>query len=103
MAFKSPISCLNIDVAGVTVASGAASAQTAIPNNSAGVVAKYVRVSVTAAAHIRFGKTTATATANDTLVMPSDAIVLNVQNYDVFAVIQDSAAGTVNVVPIEWG
>jgi hypothetical protein len=67
------------------------------------LVAKYVRVSVTAAAHIRFNKTTAVATTNDTLVMPGDAIVVNVQNYDVFAVIQNAAGGFVNVVPIEWG
>lgn len=100
--FKSPITCLNIDVPGITVASGAASAQTAIPVNSAGVVAKYVRVAATVAAHIRFNKTTAVATANDTLLMPGDAVVVNVQNYDVFAVIQDTAAGFVNVVPIEW-
>lgn len=100
--FKSPVVCLNIDVPGVTVASGVASAQTAIPVNSAGVVAKYVRVACTVAAHIRFNKTTAVATANDLLLMPGDAVVINVQNYDVFAVIQDAAAGFVNVVPIEW-
>lgn len=101
--FRTPMACLNIDMPGVTVASGAASAQTAIPVNSAGVVAKYVRVAATVAAHIRFNKTTAVATANDLLLMPSDAVVLCVQNYDVFAVIQDTAAGTVNVVPVEWG
>jgi hypothetical protein len=100
--FKSPITSLNIDVVGVTVASGASSAQTAIPVNSAGVVAKYVRATATVAAHIRFNKTTATATTNDTLLMPGDAIVVNVQNYDVFAVIQNAAGGFVNVVPIEW-
>jgi ubiquinone biosynthesis protein UbiJ len=102
MAFRSPAYALNIDVAGITVASGVASAQTAVPVNSAGQVAHYVRVAATVAAHIRFGKTTATATANDTLLMPGDALVVNVQNYDVFAVIQDAAVGTVNVVPIEW-
>lgn len=103
MSFKSPAICLNIDLPGVTVASGAASVQTAIPNNTAGVVAKYVRVAATVAAHIRFNKTTAVATTNDTLLMPGDAIVVNVQNYDVFAVIQNAASGFVNVVPIEWG
>lgn len=100
--FKSPITSINVDLPGITVASGAASAQAAIPVNSAGVVAKYVRVACTVAAHIRFNKTTAVATANDLLLMPSDAVIINVQNYDVFAVIQDAAAGTVNVVPIEW-
>jgi hypothetical protein len=102
MSFKSPITCLNIDLPGITVASGATTAQTAIPSNSAGVVAKYVRVAATVAAHIRFNKTTAVATANDLLLMPGDAVVINVQNYDVFAVIQDAAGGFVNVVPIEW-
>jgi hypothetical protein len=102
MSFKSPLSCLDINLIGVTVASGAASAQTAIPINSAGVVAKYVRVAATAPAHIRFNKTTAVATTNDTLLMPGDSLVLNVQNYDVFAVIQNAAAGFVNVVPVEW-
>lgn len=101
--FRTPMSCLNIDMPGVTVASGVASAQTAIPVNSAGVVAKYVRVTATVAAHIRFNKTTATATTNDLLLIPGDAVVLCVQNYDVFAVIQNAAAGFVNVMPIEWG
>jgi hypothetical protein len=101
--FKTPIMCLNIDMPGITVASGATTAQTAIPVNSAGVVAKYVRVTATVAAHIRFNKATATATTNDLLLIPGDSAVLCVQNYDVFAVIQNAAAGFVNVVPIEWG
>jgi len=65
-------------------------------------VARYVRVSATANAHVRVGKTSATAVATDMLVTPNEAIILNVTGSDVIAAIQDTAAGTVNVVPIEW-
>jgi len=102
MSFKSPIICLDVNLTGVNITTGAASASATIPNNQAGQVAKYVRIAATANAHVKVGKTTATATATDMLVTPNEAIILNVTGSDTIAAIQDSAAGTVNVVPIEW-
>lgn len=66
-------------------------------------MASYVRVSATANAHVRVGKGSATAVATDMLVTPNEAVILNVTGADKIAAIQDSAAGVVNVVPIEWG
>lgn len=65
-------------------------------------MARYVRIMATANAHVRVGKTTATAVATDTLVTPNEALILNVSGADTIAAIQDTAAGVVNVVPIEW-
>jgi hypothetical protein len=102
MGYKSPIVCLDINQTGVNIPTSGTSASSSIPNCSNGLVAKYVRVSCTANAHVRVGKGTATAVATDTLVMPGESLILNVTGADTIAAIQDSAAGTVNVVPIEW-
>jgi len=103
VGYQSPIFALDVNVTGVNIVTGAASASSPIPNNSAGVVARYVRVMATANAHVRVGKTTATAVATDMLITPTEAVILNVSGADTIAAIQDLAAGVVNVVPLEWG
>lgn len=102
---------IKVVVTGVSLAAGAASARVAVPKRADGKNPKFVRVSTnTAGAHILFGGATVAATAADTLVMPSDSAVFDVSGIsDVtdgklyFATIQDSAAGLVNVVPLEDG
>lgn len=94
---------ITIVATGVNLAAGAAtSAVTAIPNMQNGKVPVKVRVSSTAAAHIRFGIAGVVATANDTMVQPGDQtwfrIPVGIIN---FAVIQDTVAGNVNVTPCE--
>ena len=87
---------------GVNIATGAASVPSALPTTSAGTLPTKVRVSATAAAHVRIGITGVTALATDLLVQPNDSIVLAVpRGLDHVAAIQDAAAGTVNVVPLE--
>jgi hypothetical protein len=92
-------------VTGVNLTAGAASTSAAIPNNSAGVPAKYVRVAVVGAgaAHIRFGKGAQTAVATDLLIVgQAGSEVFDVGGCDTVAVIQEGTGGLVNVAPMEW-
>lgn len=66
------------------------------------MVAKYVRIMATAFAHVKVGKGSATALATDTLVGPNCDLIFNVSGADTIAAIQDTAAGVVNVVPLEY-
>ena len=87
---------------GVQQASGAASAGTTIPNMSSGERPRYIRVAATAPACFKLGfGSTPTATANDLQIQPGDAAILAVGNASHFAVIQVSAAGIVQVSPLE--
>lgn len=88
---------------GASITTAAASAQVTIPNTSAGTKPRYIRVSATAAAHVRIGKdATITATTNDTLVQPGCSITLSVPlGYNNIAAIQSAAAGTVQIAPLE--
>jgi hypothetical protein len=102
---------IKVVVTGVSQASGAASARVAVPKRADGKNPKYVRVSTnTAGAHVAFGGSTVVAVATDTLVMPADAATFDVSGIsDVadgklyVAVLQDAAAGLVNIVPLEDG
>jgi hypothetical protein len=47
MGYQSPIISVDVNVTGVNLTTGAASTSASIPNNSAGVVARYVRVTAT--------------------------------------------------------
>ena len=87
---------------GVQMASGAASVSSLLPTDSAGNVPRFVRVAATAPACVRLGKTNPTATGADTQVQPGDAVTMHVpMGYDSIAVIQVSAAGIVQISPLE--
>ena len=90
---------------GTTITTSGSSASATIPAPQGAQSVNYpffVRVSATAAAYIKIGKTSATATTNDILVQPADAVILRIPaGYTKIAAIQDSAAGKVNVVPLE--
>jgi hypothetical protein len=87
---------------GTTITTSGTSASATIPNNSAGEVPRFVRVSATAACYVKLGVSSATATTNDILVQPADAVILQVPSgVTKIAAIQDSAAGKCNVIPLE--
>ena len=87
---------------GVQQASGAASAGTTIPTCQSGEVPRYIRVAATAAACIKLGIAGVTATTADLQVQPGDAVIMHVPSgMTNFAVIQVSAAGLVQVSPLE--
>lgn len=92
---------LQVFATGIAQASGAASAQANIPNASSGEKPRYIRVAASAAACFKLGKTSATATANDLQVQPGDAVILATNGCDVFAVIQVTTGGVVQVSPLE--
>lgn len=93
---------ITVVATGKSQASGAASAGTTLPTDSSGVVPKYVRVAATAPACFRFGfGSLPTALATDLQVQPGDAVILSVNNATHFACIQVSAAGVVQVSPLE--
>lgn len=88
---------------GISITTGPASATAVIPNSSAGAKPRYIRVAATADAHVQLFKDgTGTAAAVDTLVQPGDAIVMAVPaGMNNIAAIQDTAAGVVQVSPLE--
>lgn len=86
---------------GSIIAFGAASSRVAIPNDSSGAVPKYVRVAANAACYVKVGNSTVTAADGDVLVQPADAVILKTGNQTHIAAIQVSAAGTVQISPIE--
>lgn len=92
---------VQIFATGLTVATGAASARSAIPTNTAGERPRYIRVAAINESYVKLGDASVTATANDILVQPADSIWLAVNGATNIAYIQGTAAGKVNVMPLE--
>ena len=93
---------ITVTATGSTIATSATSTSVTIPAASSGEIPRYIRVSATAACYVKLGVSAATATANDILVQPADAVVLHVPSgVTKIAAIQDTAAGKCNVVPLE--
>lgn len=92
---------LSIVATGSIIAFTGTSARVAIPNDSSGTLPKYVRVAANAACYVKIGGATVAAAAGDVLVQPADAIILKTHNQTYIAAIQVSAAGTVQISPIE--
>lgn len=91
-----------ITSAGFSAATGAASAATAIPNNSSGNVPNYIRVAARNECYVKLGIAGVAATVNDILVQPADSVVLQVpKGITHIAYIQGTAAGQINVTPLE--
>lgn len=86
---------------GAIIAFTGTSANVAIPTDSSGTAPKYIRVAANAACYVKIGPAGVTAAAGDLLVQPADAVILKVHNQAYIAAIQVSAAGTVQISPIE--
>jgi len=86
---------------GFTAATGAASANSAIPTDSAGNLPRYIRVSGINECYVKIGGASVAATANDVLIQPADSLIMTVNGQPKIAYIQGTAAGKVNVVPLE--
>jgi len=98
MAIEGAISVVKT---GATLAVGAASASVAIPTNSSGAAAKYARIAATSACYVKLGPSGVTAAAGDLMLAPGDAVVLKTSGVGYVAAIQVSAAGTLQVSPLE--
>ena len=92
---------ITVTSTGVQLATSAVSASAAIPNDSAGNIARYIRIAATVAACVRIAKTTATAVTTDMQVQPGDSVIISTNGCDRVAAIQVAAAGIVQVSPIE--
>ncbi len=91
---------VSVSATGTTVTSGAAaSAAAAIPNSASGTKAKWVRVTCSTLAYIKFGDATVAATANDALVSSTPSFFFVPQSH--FSVIQETAGAKVNIVPVD--
>lgn len=98
-----PSDFLTVIATGTQVTTGAASSAVAIPNAADGNRARFVRVSAKAGAYIQPGPSGATATTGSIYVNASEAVYLNVNGMTHIAHLQDTAATTVNITPIEVG
>lgn len=93
---------VTITTAGFSAATGAASAASTIPNDSSGRAPNYIRVAARNECYVKLGVAGVTATNQDILVQPADSIYLQVpKGITHIAYIQGTAAGQVNVVPLE--
>lgn len=92
---------LTVTQVGFTAATGAATARTAIPVDSAGNLPRYIRVAAINESYIKIGGSGVNATTNDTLIQPADSVILTVNQQTHIAYIQGTSAGKVNVVPLE--
>lgn len=92
---------LTITATGAAVTFSGTSSQGTIPNDSSGVIARYIRVAATQACYFRLGLGTATATTTDILVQPADSVVLSTNGLNRFAALQVTAGGVVVVSPME--
>lgn len=92
---------MTVQSVGVTAATGAASARSAIPVDSAGNIPRYIRVSGINECYIKLGTVTIVATANDMLIQPADSAILTTNGMTHIAYIQGTLAGKVNIVPLE--
>ena len=86
---------------GVVIAFGAASANIAVPTDSAGSIPKYVRVASNVACYVKIGPAGVAAVAGDALVQPADALIMKTHNYGFIAAIQVTAGGTLQISPLE--
>ena len=91
-----------ITTTGFSAATGAASAATAIPNDSSGRVPNYIRIAARNECYCKLGVAGVTATNQDMLIQPGDSQIVAVpKGITHIAYIQGTAAGQINVVPCE--
>ena len=91
-----------ITTVGVSAATGAASARSAIPVCSDGQLPRYVRVAARSECYAKIGTSTVTATTNDILIQPADSVILHIpMGITHIAYIQGVSAGQINIVPLE--
>jgi len=93
---------LQITNTGINLTTGVASVAGTLPNNSAGVPAKFIRIAATAAAYVRIGVGAQTAVATDMMILPNSAGHIQATlGATHIAALQVSAAGTVQISPVE--
>lgn len=91
-----------VTVAGISAATGAASARSAIPVDGSGNRPNFVRIAARNECYVKVGDSAVVATANDILVQNADSIILQIPKAAThIAYIQGTAAGQVNIIPLD--
>ena len=91
-----------VAAAGVSVTTGASSANVAIPNAADGNRARFVMITAKATAYVKFGAAGVTATSSDVLVGPGQPVIFAVKPFTHVAHLQETGATLVNIVPVEF-
>lgn len=86
---------------GATRAFTATSASVAIPTDSSGELPKYIRLNATAACCVKIGPSGVAATTADLMLSAFESEVIAVGRQAYIAAIQVSAAGTLQISPLE--
>lgn len=93
---------LDVGATGINITTSGTSASGTIPNAADGNKPKYCYVCTTAACRIRWGKGAQTAVATDLYLPADEPMVIKTVGADTIAAIQQSAAGSLTVTPLEW-
>ena len=92
---------IHVAVAGTTVTSGAASASVAVPNNSAGVRARVLRLVSPGNVYVKLGNGATTATTSDMMISANLDTYVNTQNFNTIAYLEATAGALLNITPLE--
>ena len=92
---------IQITGSGASITTSGSSASVAIPNTASGTPPRYVLVTCTAAAYIRPGDSSVTASTTDIILQPNYTLKLTIAGNTNLAALQVSATGKVNVMPVE--
>jgi hypothetical protein len=93
---------LQIFATGISITTGAASVGATIPLNSAGAVPRLIRITAsTDDSCFRIGTGAQTAVTTDAVVQPGAPVIVATMGCTHIAAIQQTAAGIVQVSPVE--
>ena len=93
---------IGVAAIGAIITTSGTSDKVAVTNDASGTKPKYVRIAATAAAYVKLGiGTSITAAAGAMLVQPGDAVVVKLSHNTHVAAIQVTAAGVVQITPLE--
>lgn len=91
-----------VTAVGFSAATGAASARSTVPVDGSGNRPNFVRIASRNECYVKIGDASVAATTNDILIQPADALIIQVPKAATHvAYIQGTAAGQVNVIPLD--
>lgn len=93
---------ITVTANGFSATTSGTSASSAIPVASDGNIPRYIRVSSRNECYVKIGVSSVAATSSNILVQPADSVILHIPTgITHIAYIQGTAAGQVNVSPLE--
>ena len=94
---------ITVTVTGITMASGAASTGSVLPNMSSSEKPRFIRIAATQPACVRIGAGTQTAVVTDLQVQPGDAVIMMVSTgvTNIACIAATGVTGVVQVSPLE--